>query len=159
MATKMTKQDQQWQAESDARTMAQYQEILSDKARMSRAIKEANKQKVVEVLDYCNKVMPVPQIPYTTANIMMARTYLELGETQRALKIIDVMKETSIQYLEWISAMDPVNQRASMDEFSEKFSIFAEILHMNQTILKNDVEQDLALYDKYMGVYRKWNKQ
>ena len=44
MTAKMTKQDQQWQAESDARTMAQYQEILSDKARMSRAIKEANKQ-------------------------------------------------------------------------------------------------------------------
>ena len=44
MATKMSKQDQQWQAESDARTMAQYQEILGDKARMNRAIKEANKQ-------------------------------------------------------------------------------------------------------------------
>ena len=44
MATKMTKQDLQWQAESDARTMASYQEILSDKARMNRAIKEANKQ-------------------------------------------------------------------------------------------------------------------
>lgn len=44
MATKMTKQDLQWQAESDARTMANYQEILGDKARMSRAIKEANKQ-------------------------------------------------------------------------------------------------------------------
>ena len=35
-----------WQAESDARTMAQYQEILQDKARMNRAIKEANKQAV-----------------------------------------------------------------------------------------------------------------
>lgn len=34
----------QWQAESDARTMATYQEIVSDKARMNRAIKEANKQ-------------------------------------------------------------------------------------------------------------------
>ena len=33
-----------WQAESDARTMAQYQEILQDKARMNRAIKGANKQ-------------------------------------------------------------------------------------------------------------------
>ena len=44
MATKMTKQDLQWQAESDARTMASYQEILSNKARMNRAIKEANKQ-------------------------------------------------------------------------------------------------------------------
>lgn len=44
MATKMTKQDQQWQAESDASTMARYQEIISDKARMNRAIKEAEKQ-------------------------------------------------------------------------------------------------------------------
>lgn len=38
------KQEQQWQAESDARTMAQYQEIMSDNARKNRAIKEANKQ-------------------------------------------------------------------------------------------------------------------
>lgn len=33
-----------WQAESDARTMAQYQEIMSDKARMDRAIKAAQKE-------------------------------------------------------------------------------------------------------------------
>ena len=44
MATKMSKQDLQWQAESDANTMMRYQEIMSDKARMSRAIKEAEKQ-------------------------------------------------------------------------------------------------------------------
>ena len=44
MAPKMTKQDLQWQAESDASTMARYQEILSDKARMNRAIKEASRQ-------------------------------------------------------------------------------------------------------------------
>lgn len=40
----MSKQDLQWQAENDASTMARYQEIISDKARMNRAIKEANKQ-------------------------------------------------------------------------------------------------------------------
>ena len=44
MDTKMSKQDLQWQAENDASTMARYQEIMSDKARMNRAIKEANKQ-------------------------------------------------------------------------------------------------------------------
>lgn len=44
MATKMSKQDLQWQAESDASTMARYQEIMGDKARMNRAIKEANRQ-------------------------------------------------------------------------------------------------------------------
>ncbi len=38
------KQEQQWQAESDAHTMAQYQEILGDKQRMNRAIKVAQQQ-------------------------------------------------------------------------------------------------------------------
>jgi hypothetical protein len=38
------KQEQQWQAEEDARTMARYQEIMQDKARMGRATKEAEKQ-------------------------------------------------------------------------------------------------------------------
>ena len=44
MAAKVSKQDLQWQAESDARTMANYQGIMGDKARMSRAIKEAERQ-------------------------------------------------------------------------------------------------------------------
>ncbi len=38
--------EQKWQAESDANTMATYQEIINDKARMQRAIKVAqNKAK------------------------------------------------------------------------------------------------------------------
>ena len=36
--------EKKWQAESDASTMAQYQEIISDKARMERAIKVARQQ-------------------------------------------------------------------------------------------------------------------
>ena len=44
MVQKMSKQDLQWQAENDARTMAQYQEILGDKNRMNRAIKAAEKE-------------------------------------------------------------------------------------------------------------------
>ncbi len=41
----LTKADRQrWQAEEDASTMARYQEILGDKARMNRAIKVAKQQ-------------------------------------------------------------------------------------------------------------------
>lgn len=36
--------EKKWQAESDAHTMAEYQQIISDKARMNRAIKVAQKQ-------------------------------------------------------------------------------------------------------------------
>lgn len=38
------KQEQQWQAEEDARTMARYQEILGDSSRMNRAVKVARQQ-------------------------------------------------------------------------------------------------------------------
>lgn len=34
----------QWRAEDDARIMAQYQEIMNDKSRVSRAVKVAEKQ-------------------------------------------------------------------------------------------------------------------
>ena len=38
------KEQKQWQAEDDARTMANYQEILGDKSRLNRAIKVAQQQ-------------------------------------------------------------------------------------------------------------------
>ena len=44
MGVKTIKQDLQWQAESDACTMATYQEILNDKKRMNRAIKVAEQK-------------------------------------------------------------------------------------------------------------------
>ena len=47
----MTKEEKQrkmeekkWQAQDDAYIMAKYQEILNDKVRMNRALKEAQKQ-------------------------------------------------------------------------------------------------------------------
>lgn len=40
----INKDQQRWEAENDARVMAQYQEIISDRNRMNRAIKEANRQ-------------------------------------------------------------------------------------------------------------------
>lgn len=42
--SKSSSDEQRWQAESDARTMATYQEIMQDKARMNRAIKVAKSQ-------------------------------------------------------------------------------------------------------------------
>lgn len=37
-------EQQKWQAQEDAMTMARYQEIMSDKTRMQRAVKVAKQQ-------------------------------------------------------------------------------------------------------------------
>lgn len=45
MVTKsMSADEKRWQAESDARTMAQYEEIMQDSARRRAAVAEAKKQ-------------------------------------------------------------------------------------------------------------------
>lgn len=41
---KMTKDEQQWQAEDDARIIERYNEIINDKPRLNRAMKAAKKQ-------------------------------------------------------------------------------------------------------------------
>lgn len=41
---KMDKQELEWQAEDDARTIERYNEIINDKPRLERALKAAQKQ-------------------------------------------------------------------------------------------------------------------
>lgn len=54
----MKKTEQDWQAESDAMTMATYQEIPGDKQRMNRAIKVA-KAKASELSKRANAMQSV----------------------------------------------------------------------------------------------------
>ena len=42
--TTIDKEEMMWRAREDANVMAQYQEILKDKTRLNRAVKEANRQ-------------------------------------------------------------------------------------------------------------------
>lgn len=51
---KITKEELDWQAQDDARILSQYQEILLDKARLSRATNAASKE-----VDNLNKRLAV----------------------------------------------------------------------------------------------------
>lgn len=44
MAKKISNMERQWRAEEDARTMARYQEIMSDSRRKNAAISQARKE-------------------------------------------------------------------------------------------------------------------
>lgn len=54
-----------WQAESDAATLASYQEIMNDKARMNRAIKVA-KTKAADLSKRANAMQSVAKIKSTS---------------------------------------------------------------------------------------------
>lgn len=58
-----SRQEQQWQAEDDARTMARYQEIMEDTARMNRAVKVAKQQ----VTDLSKRMTAMNKVANTKA--------------------------------------------------------------------------------------------
>ncbi len=55
-----------WQAESDAQTMANYQEIMGDKARMNRAIKVA-KSKAADLTKRASAMQNVARTKATSS--------------------------------------------------------------------------------------------
>lgn len=55
-----------WQAESDAQTMASYQEIMEDKARMNRAIKVA-KSKAADLTKRASAMQSVAKTKATSS--------------------------------------------------------------------------------------------
>lgn len=55
-----------WQAESDAQTMASYQEIMGDKARMNRAIKVA-KSKAADLTKRASAMQNVAKTKTTSS--------------------------------------------------------------------------------------------
>ena len=55
-----------WQAESDAQTMASYQEIMGDKARMNRAIKVA-KLKAADLIKRASTMQNVAKTKTTSS--------------------------------------------------------------------------------------------
>lgn len=55
-----------WQAESDAQTMASYQEIMGDKARMNRAIKVA-KSKAADLIKRASAMQNVAKTKTTSS--------------------------------------------------------------------------------------------
>ena len=59
--TKISKEELDWRAEDDARILAQYQEILLDKVRLSRAKKAATK----EVANLSNRLQIMKKVSAT----------------------------------------------------------------------------------------------
>lgn len=64
--TSQKRDELRWQAESDAQTMASYQEIMGDKARMNRAIKVA-KSKAADLTKRASAMQSVARTKATSS--------------------------------------------------------------------------------------------
>ena len=65
---------------------------------VGQLIKEGKKDKALAALDYAEKMIPSSNVPYDWANgaFQMAEAYYQLGQTEKANKIIDELANKSL---------------------------------------------------------------
>lgn len=117
-------------------------------------------QRAIEVLDFAQKVLPNPQVPYNTASLMMAKQYFELHQYEKAKPIFTEMKKTAIQHLEWIQNMQSSFQKtnATVDVFNEQFSILHEIAIIEDMAKDEEANSDNNVVNDFYELYKKLNK-
>ncbi len=130
-----------------------------DTAALNRYADE-REQRAIEVLDFAQKVLPYPQVPYNTASLMMAKQYFELHQYEKAKPIFSAMKKSAIQHLEWIQNIQPrfKKNNATVDVFNEQFSILHEIALIEEMAKDEAATEDNDEVNRFYELYKKLNQ-
>ena len=75
----------------------------------SQLLNEGRYERALEVLDYCEKVIPATNVPHDFLygkSKQMADNYLRLDEVKKAENILKQLAETSTQFVAWYLSLD-----------------------------------------------------
>ena len=96
----------------------------------SQLIKEGKKDKALEVLNYCEKVIPSTTVRHDyiySSSKEMADNYKALGEIQKAEEILDQLANNSVEYASWYLSLDDDRFTGSYEECMRHFYILDDV--------------------------------
>ena len=124
---------------------------------VGQLIKEGKKDKALAALDYAEKVIPAYNVPYDWANgaFQMAESYYQLGQNEKANKIIDDLANKSLEYMIWYLSLNDSQLAIAGENFVYNASLLdAEIRLMekykSEELAKHYSEQLDQLYNEYV---------
>ena len=99
---------------------------------IEQLMKEGKKDKALAALDYAEKMIPAYNVPYDWQNgaVQMAEAYYQLGETEKADKIMDALANKAIEYLTWYLSLDNSQFFVSSREFEYHIALLNEELKL-----------------------------
>ena len=125
---------------------------------VGQLIKEGKKDKALAALDYAEKMIPSYNVPYDWANgaFQMAEAYYQLGQNEKANKIIDELANKSLEYMVWYLSLTDYQLSIA----SENFMYNAGLLDAEVRLMEKYKSEDLAkhyseqldqLYSEYVA--------
>ena len=75
----------------------------------TQLIKEGKKDKALEALDYCEKVIPSTTVPHDyimSSSKEMAEDYMQLGQYKKAENILNALANNAVEYITWYLSLN-----------------------------------------------------
>ena len=122
---------------------------------IEQLMKEGKKDKALAALDYAEKMIPAYNVPYDWQNgaVQMAEAYYQLGETEKADKIMDALANKAIEYLTWYLSLDNSQFFVSSREFEYHIALLHEELKLMEKYKSKLSDNYSGKLDELYGMY------
>ena len=124
---------------------------------MTMIVAKDDADKALAALDYAEKMIPSSNVPYDWANgaFQMAEAYYQLGQTEKANKIIDELANKSLEYMVWYLSLTDYQLSIASENFMYNAGLLdAEVRLMekykSEELAKHYSEQLDQLYNEYV---------
>lgn len=126
---------------------------------VSQLVKEGEKEKALKALDYAEKKIPAYNVPYDWANgaFQMAEAYYQLGQKEKADKIMDELANKSLEYMIWYLSMSDAQLAIAGENFVYNASLLDAYIRLLQ---KYDSEELAKHYSMQLDtLYKEYVKR
>ena len=122
---------------------------------VEQLMKEGQKEKALAALDYAEKMIPAYNVPYDWQNgaVQMAEAYYQLGETEKADKIMDALAHKAIEYLTWYLSLGNSQFFVSTREFEYHIALLNEELKIMEKYKSKLADNYSGKLDELYGMY------
>ena len=122
---------------------------------IEQLMKEGQKDKALAALDYAEKMIPAYNVPYDWQNgaVQMAEAYYQLGQTEKADKIMDALANKAIEYMTWYLSLDDSQFFVSTREFEYHIALLNEELKFMEKYKSKLSENYSGKLDELYGMY------
>ena len=110
-------------------------------------LRENQREKALEVLDFAEEQLPGYNVPYDYTSASMASMYFMLGETDKALAIMDHVANTCVEYLRFAASLDRAQRRVMESTTNREAAILSYVLQTCERYKQSE------FVDKYYQYY------
>lgn len=116
---------------------------------------EGDKKKAAEVLAFLDKNIPEYNVPhdFMSGSLDEARVYVALGQSKKAVDIMDKLWNKSEQYLRWYCSLDGSRFNSSMNDCYTHFYILNHILQLGGNVSSDWYNKHMQRFENYQKAY------